>query len=88
MVENSPLAENDFQQACMATNIGSLCPEVTNFSSPNFGYQLWFCTRLINMLSLSICNHCGNQSVNISLNDMNFYSSPILRNGKFFLRRE
>ena len=31
----------------LATNYGSLCPNVTNFGSQNFGYQIWFCTRLI-----------------------------------------
>ena len=30
----------------LATNFGSLCPEVTNFGSQHFGYQIWFCTRL------------------------------------------
>ena len=30
----------------LATNFGSLCPKVTNFGSQNFGYQIWFCTRL------------------------------------------
>ena len=31
----------------LATNFGSLCPKVTNFGRQNFGYQIWFCTRLI-----------------------------------------
>ena len=31
----------------LATNFGSLCPEVTNFGSQNFGYQIWFCIRLL-----------------------------------------
>ena len=31
----------------LATNFGSLCPKVTNFGSQNFGYQIWFCTRLL-----------------------------------------
>ena len=31
----------------LATNFGSLCPEVTNFGSQHFGYQIWFCTRLL-----------------------------------------
>ena len=35
----------------LATNFGSLCPEVTNFGSQNFGYQIWFCTRLGNGLA-------------------------------------
>ena len=26
----------------LATNFGSLCPEVTNYGSQNFGYQIWF----------------------------------------------
>ena len=30
----------------LATNFCSLCPKVTNFGSQNFGYQIWFCTRL------------------------------------------
>ena len=30
----------------LATNFGSLWPEVTKFGSQNFGYQIWFCTRL------------------------------------------
>ena len=31
----------------LATNFDSLCPKVTNFGSQNFGYQIWFCTRLL-----------------------------------------
>ena len=31
----------------LATNLGSLCPKVTKVGSQNFGYQIWFCTRLI-----------------------------------------
>ena len=31
----------------LTTNFGSLCPEVTNFGSQNFGYQIWFCTGLL-----------------------------------------
>ena len=31
----------------LATNFGSLCPKVTKVGSQNFGYQIWFCTRLI-----------------------------------------
>ena len=31
----------------LATDFGSLCPKVTNFGSQNFGYQIWFYTRLI-----------------------------------------
>ena len=30
----------------MFSNFGSLCPNVTNFGSQTFGYQIWFCTRL------------------------------------------
>ena len=36
----------------LATNFGGLCPKVTNFGCQNFGYQIWFCTRLI-ILSIS-----------------------------------
>ena len=32
----------------LATNFGSLCPKVTKVGSQNFGYQIWFCTRLLN----------------------------------------
>ena len=39
----------------LATNFGSLCPEVTNFGSQNFGYQIWFCTRLLKSVRLSVC---------------------------------
>ena len=31
----------------LATNFGSLFPKVTNFGSQKFGYQIWFCTRLL-----------------------------------------
>ena len=31
----------------LATNFGSLCPKVTKVGSQNFGYQIWFCTRLL-----------------------------------------
>ena len=31
----------------VSANFGSLCPNVTNFGSQNFGYQIWFCTRLV-----------------------------------------
>ena len=31
----------------LPTNFGSLCPKVTKVGSQNFGYQIWFCTRLI-----------------------------------------
>ena len=36
----------------LSTNFGSLCPKVTNFGtgSQSFGYQIWFCTRLLNRL--------------------------------------
>ena len=30
----------------LATNFGNLCPKVTKVGSQNFGYQIWFCTRL------------------------------------------
>ena len=30
----------------MPPTVGSLCPKATNFGSQNFGYQIWFCTRL------------------------------------------
>ena len=30
----------------LATNFGNLCQTVTKVSSKNFGYQIWFCTRL------------------------------------------
>ena len=30
----------------LATNFGNLCQMVTKVSSKNFGYQIWFCTRL------------------------------------------
>ena len=36
----------------LATNFGSLYPKVINFGSQNFGYQIWFCTRLWMFLSL------------------------------------
>ena len=32
----------------LATNFGSICPEVTNFGSQNFGYQIRFCATLLN----------------------------------------
>ena len=35
------------QELMWATNFGSLSPNVTNFGNQNFGYQIWFCTRLI-----------------------------------------
>ena len=38
----------------LATNFGSLCPEVTNFGSQNFGYQIWFCTRLFSEILIEI----------------------------------
>ena len=31
----------------LATNFGSLCPKVTKAGSQNFGYQIWYCTRLL-----------------------------------------
>ena len=31
----------------LSTNFGSLRRKVTNFGSQNFGYQIWFCTRLM-----------------------------------------
>ena len=31
----------------LTTNFGSLCPKVTKVGSQNFGYQIWFCTRLL-----------------------------------------
>ena len=31
----------------LTTNFGSLCPDVPNFCSQNFSYEIWFCTRLI-----------------------------------------
>ena len=31
----------------LSTNFGSLCRKVTNFGNQNFGYQIWFCTRLM-----------------------------------------
>ena len=34
----------------LATNFGSLWPEVTSFDSQNFGYQICFCTRLFIVL--------------------------------------
>ena len=37
----------------LAINFGSLCPKVTNFGSQNFGYQIWFCTRLL----ISLTSH-------------------------------
>ena len=30
----------------LATNFGNLCTNVTKVGSPNFGYRIWFCTRL------------------------------------------
>ena len=37
----------------LATSFGSLCPKVTNFGSQKFGYQIWFCTRLITVNDVS-----------------------------------
>ena len=34
------------RELMLATNFGSLCPNVTNIGSQNFGYQIWFCTIL------------------------------------------
>ena len=34
----------------LATNFDNLCPKVTTFGSQNFGYQIWFCTRLISVI--------------------------------------
>ena len=31
----------------LATNFGNLCQTVTKIDSQNFGYQIWFCTRLL-----------------------------------------
>ena len=31
----------------LATNFGSLCQTVTKVGSQNSGYQIWFCTRLL-----------------------------------------
>ena len=46
--------------------------KATKFGSQNFGYQIWFCTRLIMYLSFIIeawagCWHCPNDLINISL---------------------
>ena len=38
----------------LTTNFGSLCQMVTKFGSQNFGYQIWFCTRLIKSLLSSV----------------------------------
>ena len=35
----------------LATNFGSLCQKVTKVGSQNFGYQIWFCTRLLNEIA-------------------------------------
>ena len=32
----------------LATNFGNLCQTVTKVGTQNFGYQIWFCTRLLN----------------------------------------
>ena len=68
----------------LSTNFGSLCPKVTNFGSQNFGYQIWFCTRLLKACLWSTSHqHCtlGNGShhsrglyftkrTNVSLQDL------------------
>ena len=42
----------------LATNFGSLCPKVTNYGSQNFGYQIWFCTRLfISLIFLHVLSY-------------------------------
>ena len=38
----------------LTTNFGNQCQTVTKFGSQNFGYQIWFCTRLFTKVSLKI----------------------------------
>ena len=39
----------------LATNFGSLSQTVTKVDSQNFGYQFWFCTRLLRIFFIVAC---------------------------------
>ena len=58
----------------LATNFGSLCPKVTNFGSQNFGYQIWFCTRLLNQRWTSLLT---SESIAWQENPSNKWQQPI-----------
>ena len=38
----------------LSTNFGRLCQTVTKFGSQNFGYQIWFCTKLLSVDNCSL----------------------------------
>ena len=46
-VQNQCQPSGEIENQCWLPILGSLCPKVTNFGSQNFGYQIWFCTRLL-----------------------------------------
>ena len=63
----------------LATKFGSLCPKVTKVGRQNFGYQIWFCTRLFIISNFNYCPVVWMFTSKSSLNKLENIQKPALR---------